>query len=53
MIKDIALIGLGYIGKIHLRLLKENANWNVVGVYDIDKKLARDLALQYDVKAYN
>lgn len=53
MIKDIALIGLGYIGKIHLRLLTESANWNVVGVYDIDKKLAKDLALQYNVKAYN
>jgi len=52
MIKNIALVGLGYIGKIHLRLLKENPNWNLVGIYDLDKKLIKDLALQYNVKAY-
>lgn len=53
MINNISLIGLGYIGKIHLRLLMENPNWNVVGVYDIDKNLTRDLALQYGVKAFS
>jgi len=52
MVKNISLIGLGYIGKIHLRLLKENPNWNVVGVYDTDKVLTKDLALQYNVKAF-
>jgi len=52
MVKNISLIGLGHIGKIHLRLLKENPHWNVTGVYDIDKKLTKDLALQYDVKAF-
>ncbi|MBL7930419.1 MAG: Gfo/Idh/MocA family oxidoreductase [Bacteroidia bacterium] len=49
---NISLIGLGYIGKIHLRLLMENPNWNVVGVYDIDMTLTRDLALQYSIKAF-
>lgn len=53
MINNISLIGLGYIGKIHLRLLKENPNWNVVGIYDTDKTLTKDLALQYNVKAFN
>lgn len=53
MINTISLIGLGYIGKIHLRLLMENPNWNVVGVYDIDKTLTRDLALQYGIKAFS
>lgn len=52
MINNISLIGLGYIGKIHLRLLKENPNWNLVGVYDIDKTLTKDLAAQYGVKAF-
>ncbi len=52
MVKNISLIGLGYIGKIHLRLLKENPDWNVIGVYDIDKKLTKDLALQYNVKGF-
>lgn len=52
MINKIALIGLGYIGKIHLRLLQENPNWNLVGVYDIDTQLCKDLALQYGVKEF-
>lgn len=53
MINNISLIGLGYIGKIHLRLLKENPNWNLVGVYDINKTLTNDLASQYGVKAFS
>jgi predicted dehydrogenase len=52
MINDISLIGLGYIGKIHLKLLKENPYWNLVGVYDIDQQLTRNLAAQYNVKAF-
>lgn len=52
MINNISLIGLGYMGKIHLRLLNENPNWNVVGLYDIDQNLTKDLALQYNVKAF-
>lgn len=52
MPNKISLIGLGYIGKIHLRLLKENPNWTLVGVYDIDQKLTKELAEQYNVKAF-
>ncbi|MCW3076196.1 MAG: Oxidoreductase [Bacteroidetes bacterium] len=52
MIKNIALIGLGYLGKIHLRLLKDNPNWNLVGIYDIDKELTNDLSIQYQIKAF-
>ena len=36
-----------------MRLLKENPNWNVVGIYDVDKKITKDLALHYNVKAYD
>ena len=52
MTNSISLIGLGYIGKIHLKLLKENPNWNLVGIYDLNKTLTQDLAAQYGVKAY-
>lgn len=52
MVKNIAVIGLGYIGKIHLRLLSESSVWNLVGVYDLDKTITKDLALQYGVKAF-
>jgi len=53
MINRISLIGLGYLGKIHLKLLFENAEWRLVGVYDIDKNLTRQLADHYNVKAFN
>lgn len=53
MVKDISLVGLGYIGKIHLRLLKDNPNWNLVGVFDTDQTLTKNLAIQYNVKAFS
>lgn len=53
MITEISLVGLGYIGKIHLKLLKENPNWKLVGLYDINKELTHTLAEQYSVKAFN
>jgi predicted dehydrogenase len=53
MVNDISLIGLGYIGKIHLRLLKENPNWQLKGVYDIDRDLTLQLAAQYQVKPFS
>jgi len=51
MTKSIALIGLGYLGKIHLKLLKEHSDWQLTGIYDIDQKLTAELSQKYDVKA--
>jgi len=53
MVNNISLIGLGYIGKIHLKLLKDNPNWKIIGIYDIDKALTEHLAAQYNVKAFD
>ncbi|MBA3683467.1 MAG: Gfo/Idh/MocA family oxidoreductase [Bacteroidetes bacterium] len=53
MINKIVLVGLGYIGKVYLKLLNENPNWDLVGVYDIDQKLCKDLAAQYNLKAFS
>ncbi len=52
MINNIALIGLGYLGKIHLKLLKENPNWNLVGVFDVDQELSANLADKYQIKRF-
>ena len=49
----IALIGLGYLGKIHLKLLFENTDWRLVGVYDIDQNLCRQLSEHYNVKSFS
>jgi predicted dehydrogenase len=53
MTNHIALIGLGYIGKIHLKLLKDNPNWKIAGIYDIDRELTEHLAAQYQLRAFN
>ena len=53
MVNKIALVGLGYIGKIHLKILNYNPKWELVGVYDIDTKLCKDLAAQYNIKAFS
>lgn len=48
----IGLIGLGYLGKIHLKCLKEINELELAGVFDIDTELCRSLAAQYNVKAF-
>ena len=53
MLNKIALIGLGYIGKIHLKILNENPNWDLVGVYDINTTLCKELASKYNIKAFS
>jgi predicted dehydrogenase len=52
MTNKIALIGLGYLGKIHLKILNEHPDWDLVGVYDINPQLTKDLSEQYRVKAF-
>ncbi len=40
----IGLIGAGHLGKIHLRLLREIPEWEVVGIYDTDALTAQKVA---------
>lgn len=46
----VGLIGVGHLGKIHLKLLKEITSIEVVGFYDsrddIDLQLAKNLILK-------
>lgn len=52
MIK-IGLIGLGHLGKIHLKLLMEIEGFEIVGLYDVNDELKKDLAIQYNLHACN
>ena len=52
MIK-IGLIGVGHLGKIHLKLLKEIPQFHVVGFFDSDKKRAEQIQKEFDVPAFN
>lgn len=46
---NIGIVGLGHLGKIHLKLLKENTNFSVTAMYDINNHLLSDLSHQYKV----
>jgi predicted dehydrogenase len=52
MKKRISLIGLGHLGNIHLKLLTENINWEIAGVFDIDDSLMHNLAKEYGLTAF-
>ncbi len=52
MIK-IGLIGVGHLGKIHLRLIKELEDiYELVGIYDADPQQISDVVETYQCKAY-
>lgn len=40
----VALIGLGHLGKIHLKCMKESELIDLVGVWDIDKELQQKIS---------
>lgn len=48
----IGLLGVGHLGKIHLRLLKEIPEFEVVGVYDIDPQRLKEIASEFNVTPY-
>lgn len=48
----IGVVGLGHIGKIHSRLLKQNGDVDFVGVYDIDARRTVEVANQLSVHPF-
>ena len=51
MIK-IGVIGAGYLGKIHIRLLKEIREFEFVGFYDSNDENAQKIASKFDIKSF-
>jgi predicted dehydrogenase len=49
----IGLIGLGHLGKIHLKLLKQIPQFELVGVYDVDIENAQKVAESFDVPCFH
>lgn len=49
----IGLIGLGYLGKIHLKLLSEIKEFELVGIFDINPEIKQEYAKEYNTKAFD
>lgn len=49
----VALIGLGHLGKIHLKCMKESELIDLVGVWDIDKELQQKISDDEKIEYFN
>lgn len=49
---NIGVIGVGYIGRNHVRILSSLPGVRLVGIYDQSKEIASSVAEQYGVKSY-
>lgn len=49
----IGVIGTGHMGRNHVRNLSEEKRFDLVGIYDSDKNQADEIAMKYDVKAFD
>ena len=52
MIK-IGVLGAGHLGKIHISLLKEIKEFDIVGFYDSDTEVSAHIEKLYGIKAYS
>lgn len=50
---NIALIGVGHLGKIHIKCIKEIKELNLIGFYDTDYKNAKLVEQLYNIKHYD
>lgn len=49
----VGVIGVGHLGKIHVRILKElNEHFDLVGIYDSNQQAARQVSEEYDLKYF-
>jgi len=47
------VIGAGYLGKIHLRLINESSLYDLIGFYDNDKKSSKKLSKEFGYTLFN
>lgn len=46
----VGVLGAGHLGKIHLRLLKESSQYELVGFYDENAEYADKIAAEFGYK---
>lgn len=50
---NIGVLGAGHLGKIHLKLIKEIADFNLIGFYDADKDVSKKVTLEFGIKSFD
>ena len=46
------VVGCGHLGKIHIKLLIQSENYDLLGIYDINTKYSQEIEKEYGCKAY-
>ena len=49
----VGLLGVGHLGKIHLKLLKEIPQFKIVGFYDSDKEKSKQVSVENNIPAFD
>jgi predicted dehydrogenase len=49
----IAVVGLGHLGKIHVKCIQMIDSYEIVGVYDTEKTVAEKVAKEYNITAFD
>ena len=49
----IGVAGAGHLGKIHIKLISEIPDFDLVGIYDLDQDNCRAVANEYNIKAFD
>lgn len=49
---NIGVLGAGHLGKIHIRLLKEIPEFNLVGFHDASEAVAEKVSQEFGIKAF-
>jgi len=49
----IGIIGTGHLGKLHVKMFKQISESEVIGIYDSNNQTAMDVALEFNVKAFD
>jgi predicted dehydrogenase len=50
---NVALIGVGHLGKIHLKCIRQSPYCNLVGIWDIDKELEGNVASAEGLRTFS
>lgn len=50
---NVALIGVGHLGKIHLKCIRQSPFCNLVGIWDIDKELEHQVATAEGLRTFS